>query len=162
MLSKESGYILTVDQASNAAGVALWHNGGLVAVTTLKSRSPTDPFSRRIQHQLTQLTSFLGEHLPTNLDVEKVIFEGVKAKLVMITIGAFLVCPRISAKMHEHASFIWSSSWKKWALDHGAVGPLGDVKGIKSLKETGFDTSTLTTDDEADAIFLYLCWCTKT
>lgn len=160
MKAKEAGYVLSIDQASNAAGVSLWLNGQLIATTVLRSKKPTDPFSRRVQFQLEQLTQFLGEHLPAHVNIEKVIFEGVKARLVLIVIGSFLCCPRISAKMHEKASFVYSSSWKQWARNHGATGPVADIKGVKSLAETGFDMEThhIVSEDISDSILMYLSW----
>lgn len=160
MLAKEAGYVLSIDQASNAAGVSLWCNGDLIATTVLQSRSPTDPFSRRVQFQLEQLTIFLNTHLPHNIDVEKVIFEGVKARLVTIVVGAFLCCPRIHAKMHESASFIYSSTWKSWARKNGAKAVMSDIKGVKSLREAGFDVDKygVTSDDVADSIMMYKAW----
>lgn len=163
MKSKEAGYVLSIDQASNAAGVSLWLNGNLIATTVLRSRKPTDPFSRRVQYQLEQLTDFLNEHLPPGLDVQKVLFEGVKSRLVLIVIGSFLCCPRIHAKMSESASFIYSSSWKQWAKKNGAAGPTADIKGCRSLAETGFDMVThhIVSDDISDSVMIYKCWAAR-
>ncbi len=158
MKAKEAGYVLVIDQASNAAGVSLWRDGNLVATTVLASKSPTDPFSRRVQHQVPQLTDFLDQHLPAHTLIEKVLFEGVKARLVMIVVGSFLVCPRISAKMHEKFSFVGSGTWKRWARDHGATGPVREIKGKKSLTETGFDTAAIDSDDICDSILMYFAW----
>lgn len=163
MKTKEMGFVLSIDQASNAAGVSLWNNGDLIATTVLKSRSPTDPFSRRVQFQLEQLTDFLNMHLPPNVDIEKVLFEGVKARLVMVVVGAFLCCPRISAKMHESASFIYSTTWKSWARSKGATGPVKDIKGVPALRDIGFpvDVYHIDSDDIADSILIYLTWSEK-
>lgn len=160
MKIREAGWILAIDQASNAAGVSLWYNGELRATTVLRSKSASDVFSRRIQYQLEQLNDFLNEQLPPNVDVEKVLFEGVKSKLVLIVVGAFLCCHRIHAKMHDKASFVYSSSWKTWAKRHGATGPVSDIKGCKALAETGFDMDThhIRSDDTADSILIYLAW----
>lgn len=160
MRPKEAGYILSVDQASNIAGVSLWYNGDLKATTTLVSKSSNDPFSRRIQYQLEQLTAFLDAQLPADTVIEKVIFEGVRSRLVIIVVGAFLCCPRISAKLHDKANFIESMSWKRWAQLRGAQGPMKDIKGVKALREAGwdFDKYPVDSDDIADSLFIYLTW----
>lgn len=160
MKPKEAGYVLSIDQASNLAGVSLWLDGDLVATVVLRSRSPDDPFSRRIQFQLEQLTEFLNTQLPPGVNVEKIIFEGVKARLVTIVVGAFLCCPRIHAKMHESASFLYSSTWKAWARRNGATGLIADIKGVKALREAGFDVEKygIVSDDVSDSILMYFAW----
>lgn len=160
MRAKEFGHVLSIDQASNLAGVSLWHNGDLLATTVLKSKSPNDPFSRRIQYQVPQLTLFLDEHVPQQFTVEKVIFEAVKPRLIMAVVGAFLTCPRIAARLNERDSFVPSSTWKKWAQDQGATGAFKDIKGVPSLRETGFpvDDYGIDSEDVADSIMQYKAW----
>ena len=160
MLLKEQGWVLVIDQASNVAGVSLLLNGELRGTTELRSRASTDTFSRRLQTQLPQLTAFLDAHLPHDASVTKIVFEGVRARLVLITVGAFLCCPRINAKMCQRASFIESTSWKKWAQMRGAVGPLKDIKGVKALRESGWDMVKypVTSDDIADSLLIYQTW----
>lgn len=163
-LAKLSGYILSIDQASNAAGCALFKNGALVATTVLVSKSSTDPFSRRVQYQLPQLTAFLDKHLPAGVDVETVIFEAVRARLVLCVVGAFLCCPRISAKMSEKGSFVESSSWKLWARRNGAHSQKPqETKGCIALSETGFDCAKhgIVSDDIADAIMIFRTWAAR-
>lgn len=156
---KELGWVLAIDQASNQAGVSLWRNGRLIAVTVLASESASHKFSRRIQHQLPQLTAFLDAHLGPSELITKVVFEGVRARLVLITVGSFLCCPRIDAIMHQYANFVESTSWKVWARNHGAQAEkLKDIKGIKALGETGFPLLDITSDDVADSILIYLTW----
>lgn len=158
---KEQGYVLVVDQASNAAGVSLWYNGRLIATTVLESNSAKDPISRRLQDQIPQLDSFLAKHLPDAARITKIVFEGVRARLVLVTVGAFLTCPRIHAKLSPKASFVESTSWKKWAREHGATEErLKDVKGVKALRETGFPVEEhgITSDDVADSVLMYLTW----
>lgn len=160
MKPKEFGYVLSVDQASNLAGVSLWHNGELKATTVLKSRSPDDPFSRRLQTQVPQLTAFLDTHVPKEYQIEKVVFEGVRSRLIVAVVGAFLTCPRIHARVSEKANFVESSSWKKWASRNGATGKISEIKGVKALTETGFDCvgKGIVSDDVADAILIYYAW----
>lgn len=160
MLLKEQGWVLVIDQASNQAGVSLWYNGQLKATTVLESKKASDAFSRRIQHQVPQLTAFLDAHLPKEALVYNVIFEGVRARLVLITVGAFLTCPRLHVKLSPKASFVESASWKKWAQRRGATGPIKDIKGVKALREVGFpvDSYGITSDDVADSILIYLTW----
>lgn len=159
-MAKLSGYILSIDQASNLAGVSLWLNGALVATTVLRSRSPSDKFSARVQHQVPQLTAFLDQHLPSKVNVETVIFEAVRARLVMCVVGAFLTSGRIDTKMSEKGSFVESSTWKSWARDRGAMGPHKEIKGVKALTETGFDCARLgiVSDDIADSILQFCAW----
>lgn len=160
-MSKADGYVLAIDQASNVAGVSLWHNGDLVGVTCLTATS-TDSMARRLQTQVPQLTSFLDTHLPAGLLIRKILFEGVRSRLVLITVGAFLTCPRIDAKMHQKFTFVESSAWKKYAQKRGATGPFKEIKGVKALKETGWsppaDLRGVINDDVADSILMYLCW----
>lgn len=159
----EIGFILSIDQASNAAGVSLWHDGQLKAHTVLRSNSSSDSFARRLQTQVPQLTAFLDAHLPEKLKLTKVLFEGMKARLVLVTIGAFLTCPRLDNKLHAQHSFVESSSWKKWAQQHGATGPFKEIKGVKALKEIGYpvDKLAIDSDDVADSILIYLTWRAK-
>lgn len=160
MKPKESGYVLAIDQASNCAGVSLWFDGVLKTTTTLNSQSPTDPFARRIQYQLEQLTAFLNAELPEGVQVEKVVFEGVRPRLILATVGAFMCCPRISAKLDESKSFVGPSSWKAWAKLRGATGPFKDIKGVQALQETGWDFSKhpIDSDDVADSLLIYMAW----
>lgn len=160
MKPKEAGFVLAIDQASNCAGVSLWFCGELRATTTLNSQSPTDPFARRIQTQLEQLTAFLNTELPPDVQIEKVVFEGVRPRLILATVGAFMCCPRISAKLDESRSFVGSSSWKSWAKMRGATGPFKEIKGVKALQETGWDFTKypIESDDIADSILIYSCW----
>jgi len=150
--------VLSIDQASNKAGVSLWDGPTLLGTTTLVSKSHKDTFSKRLQYQVPQLTEFLKG----KPQVEHILFEGVKARLVMATIGAFLTCPLLDVKLHEKTSFVGSSSWKKYAQRYGARGPVREIKGHYSLKQIGFpvDTYGLTADHEdiCDSILIYLCW----
>lgn len=160
-MSKVLGWVLSIDQASNAAGVALFWNGQLVDSTVLVSQSLTDPFSRRVQHQVPQLTAFLSKHLKPGQVVEKVIFEAVRARLVMVTVGAFLTCPYIAAKLNEKQSFVESSTWKRWAREHGAKEEFfKDIKGCSALRDTGFDMKKhgIVSDDVSDAILQFYAW----
>lgn len=159
-LAKLSGYILSIDQASNQAGCALFYEGALVATTVLTSKSKDDPFSRRVQHQVPQLTAFLQLHLKPGYVVDTVIFEAVRARLVMCVVGAFLTCPLINSKMSEKGNFCESSTWKKWAQQRGATGFFKDIKGVKALREVGFDVDKwgITSDDAADAVLQFCAW----
>lgn len=161
MFAKEQGWVLSVDQASNCAGVSLWHNGILIACTTLNSKKSTDTLPRRLQTQVPQLTEFLQKYLPAGEMVTTVIFEGVRARLVALVVGAILTCPLLDkCRINQYASFVESSSWKKWARSHGATGTFEQIKGVKALREVGFpvDKYLLTSDDIADSILMYLTW----
>ena len=147
---------LSIDEASNAAGVSLWNDTQLLGHTVLVSKSPKDTFSKRLQYQVPQLTDFLTG----KPQVEHILFEGVKARLVIITVGAFLTCPLLDVKLNEKYSFVGSSTWKKYAHTRGATGPIRDVKGLKALREIGYpvDKYKITSDDTADSILMYLSW----
>lgn len=160
MRPKERGYILSVDQASNVAGVSLWYDGDLVATTELVSVSAKDPFARRVQGQLAQLTAFLDLHLPSGVQIDTAVFEGVRMRVVIAVIGAFLCCPRIDSKLNEKHDFVESSIWKTWAKMRGATGPHKLIKGVKALTEAGWDVvkHPVTSDDIADSILIYCAW----
>lgn len=164
MKPAEAGWILSIDQASNTAGVSLWRDGHLKAHTVLRSNASTDSFAKRLQTQVPQLTSFLNAHLPPKIKITKILFEGMKARLVLCTIGAFLTCDRLDTKLHATHSFVESSSWKKWAQSHGATGPFKEIKGVKALRETGYpvDSLGISSDDTADSILIYLTWRART
>jgi hypothetical protein len=153
--------VLSIDQASNKAGVSLWNNAQLLGTTTLLSRARTDTFSKRLQHQIPQLTAFLKD----KPQVEHILFEGVRARLVMATVGAFLSCPLLDVKLHEKTSFVGSSTWKKYAKNYGAIGPIRDVKGYPALKQIGFPVDkyglTLADEDICDSILIYMAWYEK-
>jgi len=160
MKNKERGYVLSIDQASNVAGVSLWYDGELRATTELLSASPKDPFARRVQGQLHQLTAFLDLHVPAEIMIDTVIFEGVRARIVICVVGAFMCCPRIDSKLVEKANFVESSSWKTWAKERGATGSHKLIKGVKALTEAGWDGDKypITSDDIADSVLMYMTW----
>lgn len=158
------GWVLFIDQASNAAGIALVKDGELVATETICSTRSSDVISQRLQDQIPRLTDFLNKYVPYGLTVDRVVFEGVRARLVLISVGAFLMCPRIKTRLSPTDSFVETGRWKGWAKRQGATGPLKDVKGIRSLKEVrpdlfGKDSGfNIKTDDEADACFMWLTY----
>ncbi len=151
---------MSIDPASNLAGVSLWLNGRLTGTTVLKSNSSSDSYSRRLQTQVPQLTAFLASYLSEGECISKVIFEGVRARLVLVSVGAFLTCPYIDAKISPTSSFIESSTWKYYARANGARGDFADIKGVAALKEIGIPVEELgiTSDDIADSILIYLAW----
>lgn len=164
MTPKEQGLVLSIDQASNAAGVSLWQNGELLATMVLKAAKATDPMSARLRQQVEQLTVFLSKHVGDGGMITKILFEGVRARLVMTTVGAFLTCPLINAKVHPTASFVESFAWKKYARDRGATeASFKDIKGVKALRDIGFDVDGfgIESDDEADSVLIYLTWASK-
>lgn len=162
MLEKERGWVLSIDEASNLAGVSLWYNGQLRATTVLKSRRSTDALGARLIHQVSQLEPFLRQHVYEGDHVSTLLFEGVRARLVLVTVGAFLTCPLLAhLKVHPKHSFVESTTWKNWAKKRGATGLMKDIKGVRALLEIGFPTAPLgyeLTEDEADSILIYLAW----
>ena len=161
MQPKENGWILAIDQASNCAGVSLWRNGALVDTTTLLSDSPKDALGKRLSRQVEQLTDWLHGRLG-KAEIKTVLFEGVRSRLVLVTVGAFVCVPQLRhCKVHQRFSFIESTSWKNYARKRGATNPkLGDIKGVPALREIGFpvDQHRIDSDDIADSILIYLCW----
>lgn len=158
MIAKERGWVLSIDQAANAAGASLWYNGALVGTATLRSRRATDSISVRLRTIVDQLTEFLREKLPEGDRIVTVIFEGVQSRMVMITVGAFLVCPYLDARISPTLSFVQSSSWKSWAAKRGASGPKKDIKGVKALREVGFPVENIASDDEGDSCLIFMTW----
>jgi len=156
----EENYVLAIDPASNKCGVSLWKDGAFVAGIDLESNSARDPFSIRLQTISFQLDLFLRGQLGENEKIRTVVCEGVRSVLVQICVGALLVCPQIEAKITT-ASFVHSTSWKKWAKDRGATGPLKDIKGVQALRESTKDYHHVTSDDVADSILIYLTWVSK-
>ena len=149
--------ILSIDQASNKAGCSLWSKAGqLHATAALTYGNPADPYSRRLQGLAKQLESWLL----TQPTVTQIIFETTKPKLVLASVGAFLTAPSLNVKLHETASFVSPSTWKKWAQLHGATGAFKLIKGVKALRETGFDVDGygIDSEDVADSVLIYLAW----
>lgn len=160
MLAKENGWILAIDQASNAAGCSLWNSGTLIAANTLKSIKSTDPIGRRLAAQVVQLDAWLESYL-LDSEIKQVIFEGVRSRLVLVTVGAFTCSKYLqNCRLHARHTFVESISWKRWAQKRGATGPLKDIKGLKALAEAGWDMARypVSTDDEADSVMIYQTW----
>lgn len=158
--AKENGWILAIDQASNCAGVSLWSHGQLVATTTLNSDSPKDALGKRLSRQVEQLKDWLDTRLG-KAEIKTLLFEGVRSRLVLVTVGAFVCVPQLrNCKIHQRHSFVESSSWKRWAQKRGATGKLGDIKGVQALREAGFDVEAhrIDSEDVADSVLIYLCW----
>lgn len=158
--AKEQGYVLAIDQASNNAGASLWLDGEYVAGVLLSSASKLDSFPVRMQAIVAQLELWLESVLPPDYYIEKIIFEGVRSRLVLCTVGAFCTIPRIRGHVKQDKNFIETTTWKSWAKRHGATGALKDIKGVKALREVGFPLSRnpITSDDIADSCLLYLTW----
>ncbi len=158
-LTKEMGYVLSIDPGSNACGVSLWHDGIYLAGDVLKSANTRDPYSKRVQDIVAELHQFLFKHIPGET-IDTVVCEGVRARIVQVALGAILTHGNIRATLSPKDSFVESTSWKSWAKKHGATGPLKDIKGMKALRETiGFVGQYNTdSDDVADSILIYFTW----
>ena len=158
---KTSGWVLFIDQASNAAGCALTKEGKLVATETICSTRASDVISQRLQDQIPRLSDFLNKYVPLGETINHVVFEGVRSRIVLISVGAFLMCPRIKARLSPTGNFVETRTWKSWAKRQGASGPTKDVKGIRSLREIRpglFERFRIKTDDEADACMMFFAW----
>jgi hypothetical protein len=163
--AKEAGFVLSIDQASNLAGVSLWKDGVLTGWTVLESASPKDGFGRRLVTQINQLTGFLDDELGDE-KVKMLLFEGVKSSHVLACVGAFCTCPHlIDCKFNPRHSFISALSWKKMVRDYGlSKQKFKEIKGIQALKdiEWDFDEYPIVSEDVADSILIYLCWAQRT
>lgn len=155
MREKEKGYILSIDQASIAAGVSLWHNGELIAWTVLSGGNKKVPMSKRLHLQRNQLEEFLKEHCKGV--VSTVLFEEVKSKFVQMICGAYLTVGQICCRVGKD-HFIHTRSWKSYAHRQGAEGPVKDIKGVAALEGIGWDFTEfpIDSDDVADSILFYL------
>lgn len=160
--AKEAGFVLSIDQASNLAGVSLWKDGSLAAWTVLESASSKDQFGRRLVTQIAQLTGFLDDELNDDERIKVLLFEGVKSSHVLATIGAFCTCPHlIDCKFNPRHSFISALSWKKFVRDYGlSQQRFKDIKGVQALKdiEWDFEEYPIASEDVADSILIYLTW----
>lgn len=156
-MAKDSGYVLSIDEASNLAGISLWLNGNLIAQVCLKATKKFS-YSRRLQELTDQLNDFLNSSLPPDVVIEKVVMEGVRSRTVQMVCGAFLTCKRIDAELK--GAFVETPSWKRWAKDHGATQPFHEIKGVFALREVGFpvDDHAIVSDDVADSCLQLLCW----
>lgn len=159
MKAKEAGHILSIDQASNAAGACLYIDGLYIASTTLRAIKSSHSIGKRLVAQVNQLDQWLAQF---NIEqIKVVIFEGVRSRLVLTTVGAFCTSPYLQdCKLHPRHSFVESSSWKTWAKKRGAVSHDGEIKGIRALYETGWDAIKypIESDDAADSILIYQTW----
>lgn len=159
-MNSTEGYVLSIDQASNSAGVSLWYNSDLIAVTTLNSVSKSQKLSRRLQTQVEQLTQFLLMHLPKSTVIKQVIFEDVRSKYVVLTIGAFLCCPFMDVALTK-SSFVASRSWKSWARIHGAHSQdFANIKGFVALREIKEleKYHWINQEDVADSVLMFFTW----
>jgi hypothetical protein len=156
--SKENGFILAVDPASNNCGVSLWKDGAFCASRLLQSHHYTDPFSVRMQTILNGLESFLIVEMPPEAKVHTIITEGVRSRMLQTCIGSLIVSKYIYADLSPKTSFVEPQQWKSWAKKHGAN--CDPIKGIPALRGVGWDMKKfpVTSDDEADSILLYLTW----
>lgn len=163
MKDKERGFVLSIDQASNAAGASLWFDGVLQAWTVLNSKSKLDTFSARMQAIVAQLDEWLNIMLTRDQIINQILFEGVRSRLVLCTVGAFCTIPKIQAHVKVPANFIESTSWKVYARDRGATGKLAEIKGVRALREIGFplDKYPIVSDDVADSCLIYLKWASQ-
>ena len=159
MWAKEEGFVLSIDQASNCAGVSLWHNGQLVAWTDLQASRKKDPMPIRLREQLIQLRMFLETH---NVDtVSAVLFEKVRAEFVSMICGAYLTMNAIKCHIGKD-HLIHTNRWKGWARSQGAGKTVhrSEIKGVQALKEIGWDFNAypIESDDVADSVLMYLAW----
>lgn len=149
--------VLSIDQASNNAGVSLWQHGMPRAWTVLAAKKKTDPLSVRLVQQRQQLETFLNEQLASTEDIDVVLFENVKSKVVLLCAGAFLSLDIFQCKFKPKEHIVHPSSWKSYLRKRGAT---GEIKGVKAL-EQGWPPSKrlkLQSDDVADSMAIYLAW----
>jgi hypothetical protein len=92
--------------------------------------------------------------------IHTIISEDVRSKLVHLSFGSILTCAYIQAHIKTKGSFISPSAWKSWAKLRGATGDFKAIKGVKALRECGWDFTKypVESDDIADSILIYLTW----
>lgn len=155
---------MCIDPASNQCGITLWEYSSeeyrLVASRTLNSLSSKQPFSQRLLTIRSQLDSFLEENgFSEENPITFVVCEGVRSRLVQLSLGAFLALPAVCVRLHPKHNFVEATSWKALARSRGASGPLKDIKGKKALKEIGWSSDIeISSDDEADSVLIFLTW----
>lgn len=147
------GDVLSLDPGTNLCGVALWRNGRLVASRVLKSYNTLDNVSDRLRAIADQLNDFLNLY---EAHVTCIITENPPDTLLRAAIGIILISPRVHTYFSDRFT-LGVMEWKKWAANNGATGPFKDIKGVRALGETGF-APLPETDDEADAIMVYLAY----
>lgn len=160
---------MCIDPASNECGVTLWYLNPekaqyeILASKTLSSLSSKQPYSQRLLTIRNQLGSFLEENgFSEESPISFVVCEGVRSRLVQVSLGAFLALSSICVRLHPQHSFIEATSWKAFARSKGATGPLKDIKGLKALEEIGWKSDVeIKTDDEADSVLIFLTWETR-
>ncbi len=154
--------VLSMDQSSNLSGVTLWENGVLRGWVLLKSLDPKHSYGRRLVAQVTQLTDWLSTQLQDHEKIDTVLFEQVKATLVITVVGAFCTSPYLQhCRLHPTQTFVAPTSWKSWAKRKGAFSQaFKDIKGVTALRETGFDVDThgITSEDVADSCLIFKSW----
>ena len=157
MWRKEKGWILSIDQASIKAGVSLWKDGELIAFTDLNGGGKKVPMSKRLHKQRVELDTFLEQHCKGT--VSTVLFEDVKGKFVQMICGAYLTAGKICCKIGKD-HLVHTRTWKSWAQRQGALGPVRDIKGVRALREIGWDFSrwAVESDDVADSLMIYMAW----
>lgn len=153
------GDVLSVDPGTNACGVALWRQGVFIDSRTLISEGGgAINVSDRLRRISSQLKDFLDKYCA---DVEVVLSENPDHTLLKAMIGAILITQGVNSYFNDKHT-VMPMEWKSWAKQRGASHPDGfkKIKGIAALKSTGFQPLPAT-DDEADAIMVYLSYKAK-
>ena len=159
---KQQGYVLSVDPATISCGVSLWRDGQFVASRKLCGGSLKLPLSVRMRRLFDDYEQFLVDMDVDVGEIHTIVTENVRSKFLLVTIGLFFVPFAVKAPL-KNSHFIVPGTWKKWAQGMGALGPAKDIKGLKALREIGwdFDANPVGTEDEADSVFIYKAWAAK-
>ncbi len=161
--AKEAGFVLSIDQASNIAGISLWKDGLFIRGTELKSANKKDSFGARLVKQIDDLDVFLDQILDPNEEIKVVLFEGVRSRLVLCTVGAFCCSKWLqNCKVNPRHNFIESSRWKRYCKARGVERDpeVDTIKGLHALRQLGwdFDSYPIESNDIADSVIMYKAW----
>lgn len=148
---KDYRWTLSADPGSNHLGLALYKDGKFYASHTCHALNDRQDYSERLKTISADFHKWIDEILPPEEEINQVITEYLKLNLAMMSVGLVFLHPRVKCKFQTH-HMISSSTWKKWAKDHGAKGPTKDIKGLTALADIGFPhIKDVLDEDSADA-----------
>ena len=163
MWEKERGYILSIDPASLKCGASLRHNGQLIGWAKIDGGKKSTPMSEKMRRQAAQIDLFLNEHIPEGEFVHTVVFELTDNMVLNVSMGPWFSAAQVRVPIIKKTHYIRPSVWKKWAQAQGAEPPSARIKGLKALREIGWDFNTypIDCDDVADSVLIYMAWAAR-
>lgn len=148
---------VSLDPASKAFGVAVFSSKGefidSFTVNVSEGIIPTMRLYFIRKKFIEEWEKRYGINCIANLAVIEHLPPGNSA-ILQNAGGAILSSGKISASL-EYSDFITPSMWKAFCKDLGCRDK--QPKGVPALKSIGWEYSLPTSEDEADAILLYLC-----